>query len=92
MVLARSCALSAGSVWLATLLQRKDNTVRQQWRAGGDEAQAKRGAQRQALVVEDGFMPLLRWVVGHWQGTHLALALDATTVGLRFTVLAVSAV
>jgi hypothetical protein len=92
MVLARSCALSAVSVWLAALLQRKDNTVRQQLREWCYEAQAKRGAQRQALVVEDCFMPLLRWVLGHWQGTQLALALDATTLGRRFTVLAVSVV
>ena len=92
MVLARSCALSAVSVWLAALLQRKDNTVRQQLREWCYEAQAKRGTQRQALVVEDCFMPLLRWVLGHWQGTQLALALDATTLGLRFTVLAVSVV
>jgi hypothetical protein len=32
MVLARACALSAVSVWLAALLKRKDNTVRQPWR------------------------------------------------------------
>jgi hypothetical protein len=92
MVLARSCALSAVSVWLAALLQRKDNTVRQQLREWCYEAEAKRGARRQALVVEDCFMPLLRWVLGPWQGTQLALALDATTLGLRFTVLAVSVV
>ena len=92
MVLARSCALSAVSVWLAALLQRKDNTVRQQLREWCDEAQAKRGTQRQALVGEDGFMPLLGWVLGHWQGTQLALARAAPTVGLRVTVLAVSVV
>ena len=92
MVLARSCALSAVSVWLAALLQRKDNTVRQQLREWCYEAEAKRGARRQALVVEDCFMPLLRWVLGPWQGTQLALALDATPLGLRFTVLAVRVV
>jgi hypothetical protein len=92
MGLARSCALSAVSVWLAVLLQRKDNSVRQQLRAWCYEAQAQRGAHRQAFVVEDCFMPRLRWVLGHWQGPQLALALDATTLGLRFTVLAVSVV
>jgi hypothetical protein len=66
--------------------------VRQQLREWCDEAHATRVAPRQALVVEDGFMPLLGWVLGHWQGTQLALALDATTLGLRFTVLAVSVV
>jgi hypothetical protein len=92
MVLARSCALSAVSVWRAALLQRKDNTVRQQLREWCYKAEAKRGARRQALVVEDCFMPLLRWVLGAWQGAQLALALDATTLGLRFTVLAVRVV
>jgi hypothetical protein len=32
MVLARSCALTAVSVFLATWLSRKEQTVRQQWR------------------------------------------------------------
>src|SRR5262249_61574228 len=38
------------------------------------------------------FGPLLAWVVGQWEGTQLALALDATTLGDRFTVLAISVV
>lgn len=92
MVLARSCALSALSVWLATLLKRKENSVRQQLREWCYEAPAKRGKRRQALVVEDGFGPLWCWVVHGWQGTQLALALDATTLGTRCTVLAISVV
>jgi hypothetical protein len=92
MVLARSCALTAVSVYLALLLKRKENTVRQQWREWGDEAHAKRGDQRQALVVADDFAPLWRWVLRRWQGTPLALALDATTLGTRCTVLAIRVV
>jgi Transposase DDE domain len=92
MVLARSCALTAVSVWLAVMLQRTENTVRQQLREWCYEAEAKRGAQRQALIVEDCFVPLLGWVLHAWQGTQLALALDATTLGTRFTVLAISVV
>jgi hypothetical protein len=92
MVLARSCALSAVSVWVATLLRRQENTVRQQLREWCYEATAKRGARRQALVVEDCFVPLLRWVLHRWQGTQLALALDATTLGIRFTGLALRVV
>ena len=92
MVLARSCALTAVSVWLAVMLQRTENTVRQQLREWCYEAEAKRGAQRQALLVEDCFVPLLGWVLHAWQGTQLALALDATTLGTRFTVLAISVV
>jgi hypothetical protein len=92
MVLARSCALTAVSLFLATWLRRKDQTVRPQLREWCYEAAAKRGDQRQALVVEECFGPLLRWVLGRWQGTQLALALDATTLGSRFTVLAISVV
>jgi hypothetical protein len=92
MGLARSCALSAVSVWLAVWLQRKDNTVRQQLREWCYEAQAKRGDRRQALVVADCCVPLCRWVLHHGQGSQLALALAATTLGTRFTVWAVSVV
>jgi hypothetical protein len=92
MVLARSCALTAVSVFLATWLRRKEQTVRQQLREFCYEATAKRGRARCALDVTTCFLPLLAWVVTLWQGTQLALALDATTLGTRFTVLAISVV
>src|SRR4029450_9556516 len=92
MVLARSCALTAVSAFLATWLGRKEPAVRQQLREFCYEATAKCGTARQALVVETYFVPLLAWVVGQWEGTQLALALDATTLGTRFTVLALSVV
>lgn len=92
MVLARSCALTAVSAFLATWLGRKEPAVRQQLREFCYEATAKRGTTRQALVVEACFVPLLAWVVDQWEGTQLALALDATTLGTRFTVLALSVV
>jgi hypothetical protein len=92
MVLARSCALTAVSAFLATWLHRKADTVRQQLREFCYEATAKRGTARQALVVETCFVPLLAWIVDQWEGTQLALALDATTLGTRFTVLALSVV
>ena len=79
MVLARSCALTAVSAFLATWLGRKENPVRQQLREFCYEATAKRGTDRCALRVETCFVPLLAWVVSWWQGTQLALALDATT-------------
>ena len=77
MVLARSCALTAVSAFLATWLHRKEDTVRQQWREFCYEAPAKRGTARQALVVETCFVPLLAWVVAQWEGTQWALALDS---------------
>jgi hypothetical protein len=90
MVLARSCALTAVSHVLAKGMKRKEQTVRQQLREWYYDVPRKRGAKRQALPVETCFAPLLRWVVSWWQGTQLALALDATTLGQRFVVLAPS--
>jgi len=92
MVLARSCALTAVSTFLAPWLNRKEPAVRQQLREFCYEATAKRGTARCALTVEPCFVPLLAWVVDQWEGTQLALALDATTLGTRFTVLAISVV
>ena len=92
MVLARSCALSAVSEFLAKGLERKPNTVRQQLREFCYEAKAKRGGPRQEVQVESCFAPLLAWVLNWWEGTQLALAVDATTLGQRFVVLVVSVV
>jgi hypothetical protein len=45
------------------------------------------------VQVQDCFAELLGWVVEQWRGEHhLALALDASTLGNRFTVLSVSVV
>jgi hypothetical protein len=92
MVLARSCALTAVSAFLAPWLNRTEPAVRQQLREFCYEATAKRGTVRCALTVEPCFVPLLAWVVDQWEGTQLALALDATTLGTSFTVLALSVV
>jgi hypothetical protein len=92
MVLARSCALTAVSLFLAQGLDRKANTVRQQLREWCYEAKAKRGKPRQELAVETCFVPLLAWVLSWWDGQQLALAVDATTLGQRFVVLVVSVV
>ena len=92
MVLARSCALTAVSQLLAAGMRHKEQTVRQQLREWYYDVPRKRGPKRQALHVETCFAPLLGWVVSRWQGTQLALALDATTLGTRFVVLAISVV
>ena len=92
MVLARSCALRAVSLLLAAGMQRKEQTVRQQLRAWSDDVPRQRGAKRPALRVETCCMPVLGWVVRGWQGTQLALALDATTWGQRCVVRAISVV
>lgn len=94
--LARSCALTAVALLLATLLKRKLNSLRQRLREFYQPAQAKagakRGLKRQQLDVTPCFAPLLRWVLRDWSGCQLPLALDATTLGSRFVVLCVSVV
>ena len=92
MVLARSCALSAVSSLLAAGMHRKEQTVRQQLREWYYDVPRKRGAKRPALRVETCLTPLLGWVVRWWQGTPLALAIDATTLGQRFVGLAIRVV
>jgi hypothetical protein len=92
LVLARSWALTAVATFLALWLRRHEQTVRQQLREFCYEAEAQRGDQRQALWVERCFGPLLAWGLSRGQGTPLALALDATPLGTRFTVLAISVV
>ena len=90
MVLAQSCALSAVSAYLAAGLERKPLTLRQWLREFYFEAAAKRGRKRCELTVTPCFAPLLRWVLSWWEGTQVALALDASSLGERFVVLAVS--
>jgi hypothetical protein len=92
MVLSRSCALSAVSEWWATAKGQAVGTVRQRLREWCYPAERKRGAQRQEVEVEPCFPALLAWSVGSWSGRQLALALDATTLGDQFVVLAISVV
>lgn len=92
MVLSRSCALSAVSQWWATETGQPQGTVRQRLREWCYPVERKRGEGRQELEVEPCFAALLAWIVGSWSGRQLALALDATTLGDRFVVLAISVV
>jgi hypothetical protein len=55
-------------------------------------ATAKSGTRRAALDVTTCFAPLLAWTLKGWPSTRLALALDATSLADRFTVLSLSLV
>jgi len=90
MVLARSCGRTAVGTVLAAGLGCGEGALRQRLRAWCYAAADKRGAKRRELAVEGCFAPLLGWVLGWWEGTPRALALDATDLGDRFAVLAVS--
>ncbi len=56
------------------------------------DAPHKRGDHRRELEVSSCFAPLLRWIVQCWVGEErrLALALDASTLADRWTVLSIS--
>ena len=92
MVLAHSCGLSQVSVVLAMILGQPETTLRQRLREWYYPAHDKAGKHRRQLVVESCFAPLLGWVLAWWpdESRELALALDATTLGQRFTVLCIS--
>ena len=57
------------------------------WRYDGQERAAPCQTQ---LDVPRCFAPRLRWVLAWWQGSALALALDATAHGERVVVLVIS--
>ncbi len=88
----QSCGQSQVAFFLARLLEQKEDTLRQRLREWCWERAAKAGAQRQEVAVAPCFGWLLAWVVSAWapDEQRLALALDATSLGQRFVVLAVS--
>jgi hypothetical protein len=92
MVLARSCALTAVALALAPLLSQRASTLRQRLREWYKGAAAKRGRRRTQLDPTCCFAGLLAWVTADWPCRRLAVALDATTLADRVTVLAVSVV
>jgi len=87
-----SCGISSIACLWARRLGQKENTVRQRLRESLYDREDKRGQQRREVEVARCFGPLLAWVLRHWdrREKRLALALDATTLGQRFTVLAIS--
>ncbi len=94
MVVAQSCGLTTVAVFLGLLLQASPLTLRQQLREWCYAAADKKGAKRREVEVAPCFAALLCWVLAWWpaEERRLALALDATTLGQRFTVLALSVV
>lgn len=94
MIIIRSCGLSTVSAVIATLLGQKENTVPQRLREWYWDAPEKKGKHRRQLEVSTCFAPLLRWILSAWPviERQLALAMDATTLADRFTVLVISVV
>ena len=94
MVMSQSCGLTTVSTFLAQLLGKKENTVRQQLREWYRDSKDKKGKKRTAIDVSTCFAPLMSWILSRWspQEKRVALAADASTLGQRFTVLAISMV
>jgi hypothetical protein len=90
MIVARSCSLTAVAWAWAPILKEKFFTLRERLRDLYREAPAKAGVKRCQLDLDTCWAPWLAWVIDGWRSQQLALAVDATTLGQRFTVLAVS--
>ncbi|HJS20756.1 MAG TPA: hypothetical protein VJ785_18565 [Anaerolineales bacterium] len=94
MVISRSCGLTTVSSSLAMLLGIKENSVRQRLREWYYAKENKRGAGRCEVDVSQSFVPLLGWILSWWPANEkrLALAMDASSLGQRLVVLAISVV
>jgi hypothetical protein len=96
MILARRCGISSVALFLARLLGRKENSLRQRLREFYQPRQVKAGAKhgrkRRDFDVTECFAPLLSWILSHWTCRRLVLALDPTNLGNRLHVLCISVV
>ena len=90
MVLAKCCGLTSVVAQLASLFGRALSSIRQALRELYLEASAQSGCARSELDHRDCFCPLLLWVAAGQPTKRLALALDPTHLGERFTVLCAS--
>ncbi len=92
MVVIHSSGITSGTVMLAQLTKEKEGNIRQRLREFCWDQKDKAGKKRTEVAVAECFQPLLKWVLAWWDPSEhrLALALDATTLGDRFVVLALS--
>ncbi len=90
-VILDKCGLTKLSHGLAKIEQVPAERLRQRLREFYYEAEAKRGQKRREVNVQRCFPELLGSVLRDWEGEkELALAMDAMTLGERFTALSVS--
>ena len=92
MVIGRSCSLTAVADVLAPLMGQSYNTLRERLRDTYREADAKAGKHRVELDVTECWAPWLAWLLDGWSSQQIAIAMDATSLGDRFVVLAISVV
>src|SRR5918997_1284382 len=91
-VITRSCGRGTVATFLALLLEQKLASVEQRLYDWCLDAADKAGGKRQAIDVTHSFVPLLNWIVRLWSSQQIALTIDASSLGDRFVVLAVSVV
>jgi hypothetical protein len=87
-----TCGSTTLAVFLALALGCGCARVRQRLREWYFAATDKPGRSRREVDVRLCFAPLARWVLAHWSGQRVALALAASSLGDRLTILAVSVV
>src|SRR6266700_3759844 len=94
MVLAKSCGITSVVGLLAPLVESSESNLRQQLREWCYDAKDKKGEHRQQIEVSLCFEPLLCWILSWWgvDERRLALAMDASNLSDRFTVLCISVV
>ena len=92
MVVSGSCGQSSVVGSVQGLTKEKENSVRQRLREWTWDAEDKAGKKRQGLDVTSCFAMLLVWILSWWDPKErsLLLAMDATTLGERYVVLAIS--
>jgi hypothetical protein len=94
MVLAKSCGITLVCAALSLQVGSSEQNLLQRLREWCYGAKDKKGKQRRELDVSTCVGPLLDWILAWWPADQrrLALALDATTLKQRFTVLCISVV
>lgn len=92
MLILQHCGQTQIALLLAALFDEPFHNVRQRLRELTYERGAKRGKKRQELAVQTCFAPLLRWALSLLPDKRVVLAMDATYLGERFVILAISVV
>jgi len=94
MVISQSCGLTSVSNCLGSLMESKENSVRQRIREWYYGREDKRGKGRSEIEVSHSFVPLLHWILSWWpvHEKRLAVAMEATNLGQVLIVLVISVV
>jgi hypothetical protein len=94
MLFVHKCGMTMVGAWLARAVGGTQGSWRQRLREWCYDAADKKGEPRAQLEVTSCFGPLLSWILQWWslEEKRLALALDASPLSDRFTVLCISVV